>query len=201
MKRILVINNFDSFVHNICQYLEEENALVELVDVDKLNLDSITDYDGVVISPGPGTPSDFSNLQRSLELLSKKGSIPVLGVCLGLQAMWEFFGGRLFKLPAPKHGYSGVLHKCNASSNDFLLKGVEQGAIIGRYHSWALCEKENCAMRISSYDESVLEDGKVPMSAFHPSLPFYGLQFHPESCITENGRIYIRNFLELVNEK
>lgn len=196
--KILVIDNFDSFVNNVCQYLSEEGRSMfggdfslEMVRVDSFDAGSVCSYDGVVVSPGPGVPSDYPELFRAFRVLSDNGNVPVLGICLGLQAMCEFFGGKVFQLDAPRHGAASAIIP-EPGVCDRLLDGIGQGSIVGRYHSWAV-SVEGSDMIASSFSA----EDHVTMSAFHKELPFYGVQFHPESCITQDGRRYIRNFLGL----
>ena len=189
MKRILVIDNYDSFVYNAVQLLRESDFKpeVEVVRNDCIPMGRLADYSGVVLSPGPGIPSEAGQLMEAIDAVIKLRK-PVLGICLGHQALAEAFGGRLVRLEAPLHGHASQLRLTDAG--DVLWRGVVH-PVVGRYHSWTVDAGSIAAsLRISSYDEQ----GNV-MSFYHPALPIHGVQFHPESVITDCGRQLIANWL------
>lgn len=189
MKRILVIDNYDSFVYNAVQLLRESQfkPCVEVVRNDAVATDRLGDYAAVVLSPGPGIPCEAGQLMEVIDRVIRL-RIPTLGICLGHQALAEAFGGRLIQLEAPLHGHSSQLRLTDAK--DVLWQGIDD-PIVGRYHSWTV-DAESIADRlnISSTDQA----GNV-MSFYHPSLPIHGVQFHPESVITDCGRRLIANWL------
>lgn len=190
--RILVIDNRDSFVFNLVQLLRESGRRpsVEVVSCDCLEGLHPEDFDGVLISPGPGIPSEAGSMTGFLS--SCIGArVPVLGVCLGFQAIAEHFGGTISPMPHPRHGHLSRLHI--TFPGDPVLKGVPEGTAVGRYHSWK-ADPDNLPeeLRVTSIDE----DGNI-MSISHRSLPVYGFQFHPESFITGCGKLMTDNWLSL----
>lgn len=191
--RILVIDNRDSFVFNLVQLLRESSPEPE---IDVAGCDSLEDirpeeYDGVLISPGPGIPSEAGGMTGFLARCTVS-RIPVLGICLGMQAITEHFGGTIAPMPHPKHGHMSRLHI--AEPQDPIIKGVPEGAAVGRYHSWKAVEESLPEeLIVTSYDE----DGNI-MSISHRDLPLYGLQFHPESVISEYGRLMADNWLSII---
>ncbi len=190
-KRVLVVDSYDSFIYNIVQLLEESGlCCCDVVKVDRVDLSRLGDYWGVVLSPGPGVPVVGDHLYSLLERCSK--SHRVLGVCLGHQAIACFFGVELEQLDIPLHGHSSTLRGMDLQD---MVVGSLDGAIVGRYHSWVVSPKSlaSCDELIaSSYDEQ----GNV-MSLYHRELPIFGVQFHPESIISQCGREVIGNWLSL----
>lgn len=191
MKRILVIDNYDSFVHNILQLLEEECGKTEIVLCmnDNIPLARLGEFDGLVLSPGPGKPEEAHQL---CELVGKAlYSHPILGICLGHQALAQVLGARLSMLEHPLHGHQSVLKIIDG--NDPLLQGLPQPAKIGRYHSWVV---DKTSLPPDLAVSSIAEDGEI-MSFYHRSLPIHGLQFHPESHLSDCGRQIVRNWVSL----
>lgn len=155
---------------------------------DEIDLDEIAFYDKIIISPGPGLPLETQNLIPVIE--KYYATKPILGVCLGMQALGQFFGKNLINLNHVKHG---VQEKCFHLSNSNLFQGIETEFEIGLYHSWAIESFE---------DESILKitsksENNVIMSIEHQLLPIFGVQFHPESILTPEGKQILKNFLEL----
>lgn len=189
MVRLLVIDCFDSFVYNLVQILREWRGCTFCVcRADAIPLDALAHYDALLLSPGPGVPGDLPLLGQTLELCAATHHI--LGVCLGHQAIALHFGARLRQLSKPLHGHTDQLVHTEGS----ILRGLPQGASIGRYHSWVVdeCSLPPCLQvlgRASSSPEEI-------MALRHRDLPIYGLQFHPESMMTHRGERYIHNFLE-----
>lgn len=192
MKRILVIDNYDSFVFNIVQLLRElpEEVKFDVVRNDAIDLKHLSEYDGIILSPGPGVPAEAGEL-RSL-IGTCKYTHPLLGVCLGHQAIAESFGATLFNMPVPLHGHRTVLQITDPG--DPLFVSLPTPAIVGRYHSWT----------VSSYDfpsdlviSSLDEEGHI-MSFYHRTLPICGVQFHPESYISNCGRQIMTNWIHLL---
>lgn len=189
MKKVLVINNYDSFVFNIVQFLNDTQLCeARVVYNNRIDFGESGAYDGILLSPGPALPSVSGDLMKLINL--QKYKTPMLGVCLGHQALGEAFGARLEHLEKPLHGHASVLK--NIDTADILFNETTGPVIVGRYHSWIL-QKEDFPppLHISSFDE----DGNI-MSFYHKQLPIHGVQFHPESYISNFGRKMIRNWVE-----
>lgn len=189
---ILIIDNYDSFVYNIVGLLQRERAAGgwdklewDVVRNDAIPFDSLDRYDAIILSPGPGVPHEAGALMR---LVVEAAHIPMLGICLGHQAIAQHYGARLCQLAHPRHGHPSVL--TDIDSSDPLI-GRCGGVTVGRYHSWTVDESSlpSC-LRVTSRDE----DGHI-MSMRHESLPTFGVQFHPESIITTCGRELLHNFI------
>lgn len=189
MKKILVIDNYDSFVYNIVQFLKETGICDTHISYnDQIAFDSLDIYDGILLSPGPGLPPDSGELIKLIN--NRKDKTPMLGVCLGHQALGQAFGAQMQHIEKPLHGHASALK--NIDMRDILFKGIEEPVIVGRYHSWVLNEEEfPSELRISSLDE----DGNI-MSFYHERLPIHGVQFHPESYITNFGGKMIQNWVD-----
>lgn len=190
MKKLLVIDNYDSFVYNAVQLLREAACPVR-VEVrlnDRIEPAMSAACDGVLLSPGPGLPAEAGRLREAIREIVRM-RIPVLGICLGHQALAEAFGARLEQLPAPLHGHPSALRITDP--DDILLRGLTAPAVVGRYHSWVVAPGSlPPELAVSSLDEQ----GHV-MSFYHRTLPVHGVQFHPESYISDCGRRIIHNWL------
>ncbi len=190
MKHILLIDNYDSFTYNLLHYLGEEGASVEVVRNDKLDLDIIdrTRPQGIVISPGPGTPDDSGLCP---EVIRRFGdSIPMLGVCLGHQTIAAVYGGIVTRAPEPMHGKTSPIHHDDSG----VFAGLPSPFTATRYHSLIV---ERDTMPECLHVTAWTEDGLV-MGLQHQELPLHGVQFHPESIASEHGHTILRNFLEMV---
>ena len=186
--KILVIDNYDSFVYNLVHYLEELDCEVTVKRNDRFTLEEVEDYDKILLSPGPGIPDEAGLLKAIIQQYAS--SKPILGVCLGQQAIGEVFGGKLENLSKVFHG---VATKATIiSDNEPLFKGLEKEVEIGRYHSWVV-SKEGFpeVLEITSVDEN----GQI-MSIRHKFYDVCGVQFHPESVLTPMGKQIIRNWVE-----
>lgn len=184
--RILLIDNYDSFTYNIVHYLKLNSAEVDVVFNDHIPFNSILNYDKVVLSPGPGLPHEAGQLMDFIKTYYQQ--IPILGICLGFQALVEFFGGKLINQKQVKHGVGEV---CFFENNSTLFKFLPCEFKVGLYHSWCADEKTfPKELTITSQSKS-----NIIMAFEHNQLPLYGVQFHPESIITENGLKIIQNFL------
>jgi len=186
MQNILVIDNYDSFVFNLVHYLEGFGVKITVLRNDIITLDDVANYDKIVISPGPGIPTEVSILKPIIESYASQKSI--LGVCLGQQAIAEVFGGTIFNL---NQVYHGVVHTLYIQCDDEILyKGLEPIQQVGRYHSWSVTQPLPDCLEITGLDEF----GNL-LSLRHKSLDVRGVQFHPESILTPNGRKMIENWI------
>ena len=184
MRKITVIDNYDSFVYNLVRYLEENNCEVNVQRNDQLDFLKIADSDAILLSPGPGIPSEAGQL---LEVISRFASTKkILGVCLGHQALAEHFGGEISQSTKAIHGKQSTIKIDEACS---LFNSLGDSIEVGRYHSWhvnKLPESIRSTAQLTSGENMAME---------HSTLPIYGVQFHPESILTPNGRTIISNWL------
>ena len=192
MTRILVVDNYDSFVFNLVQYLQQLGAEVVVKRNDEVNAESINGVDGVLLSPGPGTPEDAGACIEIVNAAIEKQK-PLLGVCLGHQAIGAALGGKVSRAPELLHGKtSQVQHK-----NEGVFKDLKSPFRATRYHSLAI--------EIPSVPEELLvtatTDTGVIMGVKHKSAPIEGVQFHPESVLTEGGHRLLANWLETCGDK
>jgi anthranilate synthase/aminodeoxychorismate synthase-like glutamine amidotransferase len=186
---LLVIDNYDSFTYNLVQYLGELGAEPVVRRNDQVTLEEIASggYRGLVISPGPGEPKGAG---ISLEAIRELGGrLPILGVCLGHQAIGEAFGGRIVRAPRPIHGKASRVHHDGRG----IFAGVPADIEVGRYHSLVI-EPETCPDVLEVTASTA--DGII-MGVRHRSLPIEGVQFHPESVLTSNGMKILSNFVQL----
>ena len=185
--KLLILDNYDSFTYNIVHAVREFGIEPDVVRNDKITIPEIDRYDKIIISPGPGIPSEAGILMDMLrEYADKK---PILGVCLGHQAIGEAFGAKLENLSDVYHGVQTDAFK---TADDYILEGFGDSFPIGRYHSWIVSEEglPDC-LEVTSRDA----DGKI-MSMRHKEYDVHGVQFHPESLLTPNGKSIINNFLK-----
>lgn len=190
---ILVLDNYDSFTYNLVQYLGELGAELQVYRNDEISVAQIMERDprGIVISPGPGRPEDAGISVPLIEFVA--GKKPVLGVCLGHQALGMAFGGKVGPAPTLMHGKtSKVHHEQNA-----LFVQVSNPFEATRYHS-LIVERDSLPRVLKITAES--DDGVI-MAMQHESLPLYGVQFHPESILTSEGKQILKNFLNICAEK
>ena len=186
--KTVIIDNYDSFTYNLSHLVKELGAEVSVVRNDRFNLDDIDAFDKIILSPGPGIPSEAGLL---LDVIRRyAGRKPILGVCLGHQAIGEAFGGTLENLSEVFHG---VATPCHIIAEDPLFKGIAPDFEVGRYHSWVV-SKENFPDCLEV--TAVSDEGQV-MALRHRTMEIHGIQFHPESVLTPEGRIIIQNFLAL----
>jgi len=187
-KRILIIDNYDSFVYNIVHYLNLLGCKTTVVRNDQFELDLITSFDRVVLSPGPGIPEEAGKLLEAIAFIKRLNNpIPTLGVCLGHQAIAESFGAQLTNLDQVYHGLSSAI---SVETDSLLYRGLETPLVVGRYHSWVVSDLENLPLEVTARDEN----GTI-MSFQHNNLPFTGVQYHPESVLTPKGLELIKNWL------
>lgn len=184
--KVLVIDNYDSFTFNLVHYLEHLGAEVTVWRNDEFLLKEADQFSKILLSPGPGLPEDSGLLKAIIKKYALTKSI--LGICLGQQAIAEVFGGRLENLKKVYHGVSSIITVLD--TNDLLFQDLPQQMQVGRYHSWVVARDLPTALVATSIDE----DGQV-MSLRHSTLPIYGVQFHPESVLTPNGKRLLLNWL------
>ncbi|HEX8926305.1 MAG TPA: aminodeoxychorismate/anthranilate synthase component II [Terriglobales bacterium] len=185
---LLVIDNYDSFTYNLVQFLGELGAEPQVVRNDAITVDEIArrNYSGIVISPGPGEPRGAGvSLQAIRELA---GKLPILGVCLGHQAIGEAFGGHIIRAPKPIHGKSCVIHHDGKG----VFSGLNTDVEIGRYHSLVI-ERETCPAEL---EVTAQTDDGIIMGVRHKKYAVEGVQFHPESVLTPKGMTMLRNFCD-----
>ncbi|WP_219932479.1 anthranilate synthase component II [Perlabentimonas gracilis] len=189
MIKILVIDNYDSFTYNLVHYLREfPNTKVDVYRNDKIAIEKIEEYDGILISPGPGLPKDAGELMSILK--TYKASKPILGICLGLQAIGELFGGKLENLESVFHGVATEI-KINQPTH-YLFEGLPESISAGRYHSWVVSNNQlPNDLKVEATDKS----GFI-MALSHTKFNICGLQFHPESILTPDGKQIIFNWLK-----
>lgn len=191
MKKILVVNNDDSFIYNLVELLRiNGNCTFDVIFVSDLKLIDITNYDAILLSPGSNLPHYYPEMMQLIEQCSSTHSI--LGVCLGFQAIAVHFGGVLKQLHSPKHGHTSELSLTGKCVKFF--NGISEPIMVGRYHSWVV-DRES--LPVDLIVGSVDEDGSV-MSFCHCSLPIFGVQFHPESIMTNYGKTMIDNWINLI---
>jgi len=184
---ILLLDNYDSFTYNVYQLISKLGAAVEVVRNDKITVEEVkNNFSAVIISPGPGIPSDAG---ISEEIISKlKGELPILGICLGHQAIGEVFGGKIIRAAEIVHGKTSKL----IHNGKGLYFGLEQEILVGRYHS-LIIERESLPDCLEITSE--LADGTI-MGVRHKNFDVEGIQFHPESILTPCGRQMMINFLQ-----
>ena len=188
MKKVVIIDNYDSFTYNLVHYLEDLNCEVTVFRNDEFDIDELKPFDKILLSPGPGVPDDAGLLKTVIQTYAPTKSI--LGICLGQQAIGEVFGGSIINL---EKVYHGVATKINIVSYDeILFDGLENQIEVGRYHSWVI-DPNNFpeVLEITSIDEN-----QQIMSLRHKTFDVKGVQFHPESVLTPNGKKILENWLK-----
>ena len=187
MKKIAVIDNYDSFTYNLVHYLEDLNAGVSVYRNDEFELEELEIFDKILLSPGPGIPEEAGLLKVVISKYAESKSI--LGVCLGQQAIGEVFGGTLINLDKVFHGVTTKVTK--TVTDEALFDKLPNEFEVGRYHSWVVANKGfPDVLEITSVDES----GQI-MSLRHKTLDIRGVQFHPESVLTPFGKQILENWV------
>lgn len=184
---ILIIDNYDSFTYNIVHVVKELGYKTEVFRNDKIEIEAVDAFDKIILSPGPGIPDEAGNLKPIIETYASKK--PIFGVCLGLQAIAEVFGGSLINL---KKVYHGVNTSINIVESDYIFDGIENGFLAGRYHSWVADAKtlpDELTITASDKNNEI-------MAIKHKNYDVRAVQFHPESVLTEQGPLIIENFLK-----
>lgn len=186
--KIAVIDNYDSFTFNLVHYLEDLGAKVSVFRNDEFDIEELETFEKIVLSPGPGIPNEAGLLKEVIKTYAPKKSI--LGICLGQQAIGEVFGGSLINL---EKVYHGVATKISVDVNDEnLFLNIPQQFEVGRYHSWVISPKDFPEkLEITSRDEN----GQI-MSIRHKIYDVKGVQFHPESILTPDGKTILKNWIE-----
>lgn len=183
--KVLLIDFYDSFTYNIYHYLISLGAEVTVCEDKQVVLDDVEQYDCIILSPGPGLPNDTFSLFPLMNRYSKTKKI--LGICLGMQGISEFFGAKLYNQEIVKHGLS---EKINVNHDSKLFNNIPKTIEVGLYHSWAV-DLENAIEIV----ETAKSKNRVAMAIEHTNLPIYGVQFHPESILTPFGKKIVENFL------
>lgn len=186
---ILLIDNYDSFTYNLSQYLEEEGGDDVEVTVwrnDQFGLDDVERFDKIVLSPGPGVPDEAGLLKAVIRRYAPMK--PILGVCLGEQAIGEVFGAEIYNLNTVFHG---IQSSVRIVASDYIFDNLSDSIKVGRYHSWVV-GKEDFPAELEV--TAVSDEGQV-MALKHRRYDVHGIQFHPESILTPEGRTIIRNFI------
>ena len=187
MKKILVIDNYDSFTYNLVHYLEDLDCEVTVYRNDEFELDEIAHFDKIVLSPGPGIPDEAGLLKQVIQQYGPTKSI--FGVCLGQQAIGEVYGGTLSNLDKVYHGVATNVTK--SVNDELLFEGLENEFEVGRYHSWVVNSNLPDCLEATSFDEN----GQL-MSLRHKNYDVRGVQFHPESVLTPNGKKMLENWVK-----
>lgn len=185
--KLLILDNYDSFTYNIVHAVRELGVEPAVRRNDKITLDEVDNFDKIIISPGPGIPSEAGILPQLLERYA--GSKPILGVCLGHQAIGECFGAKLRNLPEVYHG---IKSQISITIPDYIFAGLPGRIDVGRYHSWVV-DKNNLPDCLEV--TAVSDDGEI-MAMRHRTLDVRGVQFHPESILTPQGLTIIDNWLK-----
>lgn len=185
--KVAVIDNYDSFTYNLVHYLEDLNVEVTVFRNDEFELLDIEKFDKILLSPGPGIPDEAGLLKEVIKKYAPTKSI--LGVCIGLQAIGEIFGGKLSNL---EKVYHGVATKIFIKEKDSIFNNLPNELYVGRYHSWVLSNKN---LPIDLIITSTDENGQI-MSLKHSVYDVRGVQFHPESILTVHGKQILKNWIE-----
>ncbi|MGS2727191.1 anthranilate synthase component II [Psychroserpens sp. BH13MA-6] len=184
--KVLVIDNYDSFTYNLVHYLEDLNCEVTVKRNDKLHLEEVQEFHKIVLSPGPGIPEEAGLLKAIIETYAPTKSI--FGVCLGLQAIGEVFGGSLINLEDVYHGVATKVHI--TVDDEPLFSDMDKTIEVGRYHSWVVDSNLPDALEATSFDEN----GQI-MSLRHRVYDVKAVQYHPESVLTPNGKQILKNWI------
>ncbi len=185
--KVVIIDNYDSFTYNLAHLVKELGAEVTVYRNDRFELDQLEVFDKIILSPGPGIPSEAGLLLDVIKTYA--GKKPMLGVCLGHQAIGECFGGKLTNLSEVFHG---VATEGSQLGNDYIFDGLPQRIVMGRYHSWVV-DREGLPECLEVTAES--DEGQI-MGLRHKEYDIHGIQFHPESVLTPEGHTMVGNFLK-----
>ena len=189
---LILIDNYDSFTYNLVHFLGELGAQCEVIRNDKMSAADVLKKKpkGIVLSPGPCTPNEAG---ICLDLIAKaNGTLPILGVCLGHQAIGQIYGGRIVRAPVPMHGKLSRIHHTGKS----VFRGLNNDFMATRYHSLTIAPESMPA----DLEVTATADDGVIMGVMHKKHPVHGVQFHPESIASENGHALLQNFLRLARQ-
>lgn len=186
--KIVIIDNYDSFTYNLSHLIKELGVDVTVYRNDQFELSQLEEFDKIVLSPGPGIPSEAGLLLDVIKTYA--GKKPMLGVCLGHQAIGEAFGGKLTNLSSVFHG---VATEGISLNNSPIFNNIQERFTMGRYHSWVV---DTDGFPDCLEVTALSEEGQI-MALQHKTLPIYGIQFHPESVLTPDGKQMLKNFLEV----
>ena len=186
--KILVIDNYDSFTYNLVHYLEDLGCEVTVRRNDQLTLEDVDAFEKIVLSPGPGLPDEAGLLKAIIKTYAPTKSI--LGVCLGQQAIAEVYGGTLINLDNVYHGVATKVTSC--VTDESLFNGLDKTIEVGRYHSWVVDPNLPEVLEATSFDEN----GQV-MSLRHRTYDLKGVQYHPESVLTPDGKKILENWIKI----
>lgn len=190
--KILVIDNYDSFTYNLVYILRQKSSEVDVYRNDQINPEQCLNYEGIVLSPGPGIPSHAGNLTSIIATCA--GKVPLFGVCLGHQAIAEYLGGTLNLMRHVYHGVQSTITLNNGSTE--LFQNIPQSFQVGRYHSWEVMVAENN----KNLEITAVAEDKSIMGIQNQQLKLFGIQFHPESILTPEGETIIQNFLSICKD-
>ena len=188
--KLVVIDCYDSFTYNLIHYLEQMSSSVECIRNDRVDINSLNKFDGIVLSPGPGLPSETKNLYSIIKSWGK--TKPILGICLGHQAIGTYFGLKLINMPMVHHGINRTT--IVVEYDEELFKGLPLEFTSARYHSWVVDKpKKESDLQVTAIDI----DGSI-MGLSHRKYNIKGVQFHPESILTEHGFQILKNWVDLI---
>ncbi|MEG1728463.1 MAG: aminodeoxychorismate/anthranilate synthase component II [Bacteroidaceae bacterium] len=184
---IAIIDNYDSFTYNLSHLVKTLNCTVTVFRNDKIQMSALNAFDKIILSPGPGIPSESGQL---LNVIDKYAGVkPILGVCLGHQAIGEYFGATLTNL---EHVYHGVQTPLHLLTSDYLFEGLTFPSQVGRYHSWIVSKKKlPLCLEVTAQSE----EGEI-MALRHKKMDIRGIQFHPESILTPEGYTILKNWID-----
>jgi anthranilate synthase component 2 len=187
MKPILLLDNYDSFTYNLLHYIEALGAPVVVYRNDEITIEDVAAFDHIILSPGPGLPDEAGIIKEVIARYASEK--PILGICLGMQAIGEVFGAKLQNLNTVHHGVATVIEVTDPS--DVLYQNLPQQLTVGRYHSWIIDP--------ATLPETLVVTAQTPegqtMSLRHTSLPVCGVQYHPESILTPFGKTILQHWL------
>jgi len=190
--KILILDNYDSFTYNLVHLVDKlTSEPVEVYRNDKIPIDEISAYDKIILSPGPGLPKDAGIMPEVIQTYAKEK--PILGVCLGHQAIGEAFGGKLINLKEVYHGVATPIKIIERAENKDIFQNLPNEILAGRYHSWIIADEDfPDDLIVTSRDLN----GQI-MSIRHKTYPCFGVQFHPESVLTPEGETILKNWIAL----
>ncbi len=188
MTKVIIVDNYDSFTYNLVHIVRELGYPIDIYRNDKITVDEVSKYDKIILSPGPGIPDEAGILKQVVKELGAKKSI--LGVCLGHQGIAEVYGATLFNIPQVLHGVTSQLKVSNG--HEKLFKGLPKEFKVTHYHSWAVLPESIP----NELEVTAVNDDGLVMAIAHKNVDVRGVQFHPESVMTEHGKAIMKNWIE-----